>query len=421
MMKWLTSNLLPLSILAAICILVFVASFVRIRFVKPNWLLLGIGTVLLVAVGVGVIIVLRNPPGQIDVIDEKDLPGPNPEVAKTTLDRLRLAWNSQDVANWPASDTLAEVSEIAYQPPHQAEQSYQKLGFSTILPIVQGSMIGYIITGENVTVVAFRGTDFNEVSDWLANLDRSATETPHGEVHQGFYLAYQSMKSQVDAILQERDTTHLWVTGHSLGGALALLCAYDLEEVEKRTVNGVITFGQPMVARRKFATYIDSMLAGRYARFVNRNDLVPKVPPSHVACGSLVWFTDGGVKRSKLRQVMYSAEPRDGLPMAVRGEIKLAEESDEEAEITPLTDAEFEALQAKLKSETAAIESVPTERLPVEIELEKTKIGKTAVVEPNTEPRPMMAYQVKSTMLIDDHSMLLYHQKIRQLLGFNNP
>jgi hypothetical protein len=420
-MKWLTSNLLPLSILAAICILVFVASFVRIRFVKPNWILLGIGTVLLAAVGVGVIIVLRNPPGQIDVVDEQDLPGPIPEVAKTTLDRLRLIWNSQDVANWPASDTLAEVSEIAYQPPHQAERSYKKLGFSAILPIVQGSMIGYIMTGENVTVVAFRGTDFDEVSDWLANLDRSAIETPHGEVHQGFYLAYQSMKPQVDAILQERDTTYLWVTGHSLGGALALLCAYDLEAVEKRTVNGVFTFGQPMVARRKFANYIDSTLAGRYARFVNRNDLVPKVPPSHVACGSLVWFTDTGVKRSKIRQVMYSAEHADGLPMAVRGEIKLAEASDDEAEITPLTDAEFEALQVKLKSATAATESVPTERLPIASELKKTKLGKTAVVEPNTESGPKMAYQVKATPFIDDHSMVLYHQKIRQLLGFNNP
>ncbi|MFO0915927.1 MAG: lipase family protein [Pirellulales bacterium] len=391
-MKWLTSNLLPLSILAAICLIGFLATFVRVRFVKPNWIVFWIGAALVAVVVVGVVQLIRNPAGHVETVDEEEQDGPLPEIPKTALERLRLDWDSQDVANWSASETLADISEIAYQPPHEAERSYQALGFTKVMPVVQGSMIGYVITGEDVTVVAFRGTDFNEVSDWIANLGRSATDTPHGQVHKGFYFAYQSMKHQVDAILTERDTTRLWVTGHSLGGALALMCAYDLEDVEQRRLNGVITFGQPMVARQEFADYIDMLLIGRYARFVNREDIVPKVPPSHVACGSLVWFTDTGVKRSKIKRVLFGAGNPNEAPV---GDAQVGDAGgEEEAEIKPLTNAEFEALQAKLKAENAE-----PERLP--------------------EGTPIVTYQATASSLVDDHSMFLYLDKIRTLLGLN--
>lgn len=389
-MKWLTSNLLLLSVLAVICVIVFFASFVRVRFVKPNWIVFWIGAALLAVVVVGVVQVIRNPAGHVEIVDEEEHDGPLPEIPSTALERLRLDWNSQVVAHWSASETLADISEIAYQPPHEAKRLYEALGFTEVMPVVQGSMIGYVLTGEDVTVVAFRGTDFNEVSDWIANLGRSSTETPHGPVHRGFYLAYQSMKSQVDAILTERNTTHLWITGHSLGGALALVCAYDLEEVEQRHLNGIITFGQPMVARQQFADHIDTLLVGRYARFVNRDDIVPKVPPSHVACGSLVWFTDEGVKRSKIIEVAYGAANPDEAPVPV-GDAPVGD-AGEEAEIQPLTDAEFEALQAKLKAENAEAERLP-------------------------EGTPIMTYQATAASLIDDHSMWLYLDRIRTLLG----
>jgi hypothetical protein len=141
------------------------------------------------------------------------------------------------------------------------------------------------------------------------------------------------MKVQVVSILKERKTKYLWITGHSLGGALALKCAYDLVEVEQQQLNGVITFGQPMVARQKCGNYIDTLLAGRYARFVNRDDIVPKVPPSHVACGSLVWFTDQGLQRSKVKHKVLGAS-------APNGPLEHPERNlTDEAEITPLTEA----------------------------------------------------------------------------------
>jgi triacylglycerol lipase len=170
------------------------------------------------------------------------------------------------------------------------------------------------------------------------------------------------------------------------------MCAYDLEVVEQQHLNGIITFGQPMVARQQFADHIDIMLIGRYARFVNRDDIVPKVPPSHVACGSLVWFTDDGVKRSKIKRVLYGAANPDEAQAPV-GDAPVGDAGDE-AEIKPLTDAEFEALQAKLKAENAEAERLP-------------------------EGSPIVTYQATASSLVDDHSMWLYLDKIRTLLGLS--
>lgn len=373
-MKWLTSNLYLLAIIGGLLV---AGSVVRVRFVKPHWIAFGIGAVLLIAVAIGVVTVVRGTPGQEETVDEEQPDGPNPVLPDSAIERLRLAWDSEGPATWPAAETLAVLSDVAYLPPVEAQKQFRELGFPEFMPIVAGSMIGYVISGEDVTVIVFRGTDFAEVSDWIANLGRSATETPHGAIHSGFYDAYHSMKPQIDQILAERESGHLWVTGHSLGGALALVCTYDLVENEQRDVNGIITFGQPMVARRQLASYLDTMLIGRYARFVNGEDVVARIPPSHAPCGSLVWFTEDGVQRSKRRQAVYGAPgPEDVPPPA------------DESEIEPLTDEEFERLQAEMRAA----------REPTRL-LDGTPV-----------------YQMSSP-LIDDHAMSLYLENIRNLLG----
>src|SRR5207302_2009697 len=114
------------------------------------------------------------------------------------------------------------------------------------------------------------------------------------------------LKPQVVKILQARKAKHLWITGHSLGGALAVVCAQDLIENEKLELDGIITFGQPMVAKRPLALHLGSTLRGRYAHYVNGNDLVARVPPNFFHFGSLVWFTESGVRRSKVKIKAFS-------------------------------------------------------------------------------------------------------------------
>ena len=54
----------------------------------------------------------------------------------------------------------------------------------------------------------------------------------HAQVHHGFLSAYDSIRPQLltllDQVLEgEEQPWTLCLTGHSLGGALATLCAYD--------------------------------------------------------------------------------------------------------------------------------------------------------------------------------------------------
>ena len=340
-MDWVISNLLAIAIVGLGAI---IASFV-LRRRSLRKMLLCAGLALLAAAFAGAIYVVVSPPGREDT-DKEESDGPLPTVPKSTSEQLRLAWDSEGRASWPVAETLATISEVAYQPPVDAEKSYGDLGLTHVTPVVAGSMIGYVVSVEDVTVIAFRGTDSDEISDWIANLSQSAVDTPHGPIHKGFHNAYFSLKPQVVKILSERKPKHLWITGHSLGGALALVCAYDLIETEQVQIRGLVTFGQPMVARRDLAKYLNKTLLGRYARFVNKADVVARIPPSYTYCGSLVWFTDNGIERSQKKR-LYGAIDSDEVLI------------DEENELQPLTEEEFAQLQAELRAENSELERLP--------------------------------------------------------------
>lgn len=75
----------------------------------------------------------------------------------------------------------------------------------------------------------------------------------------------------------------LFITGHSLGGALgALFATRFLSNEGDMEPNGdrvsLVTFGQPQVGDATFADRMGQLLGNRYARVVNHNDVVPRVP-----------------------------------------------------------------------------------------------------------------------------------------------
>jgi hypothetical protein len=84
----------------------------------------------------------------------------------------------------------------------------------------------------------------------------------------------------------ESPQTPLFVTGHSLGGALAVLCTAMLHRTEPAlfaNLRGVYTYGQPMVGDGDFAATCEPF-AARTFRHVYHSDLVPRLPPR--------WTTD---------------------------------------------------------------------------------------------------------------------------------
>lgn len=111
----------------------------------------------------------------------------------------------------------------------------------------------------NATLVVFRGS--SNIQNWIVNIDavRSSYPLCSGcSVHSGFYSGYNLVSSAVKAAVQNLKAKYrgakLIVTGHSLGGSLAILCTADLKSIFG-TVDLTYTYGQPRVGNDKFAAW----------------------------------------------------------------------------------------------------------------------------------------------------------------------
>jgi triacylglycerol lipase len=144
-------------------------------------------------------------------------------------------------------------------------------------------------------ILVFKGT--KEARDWLVNLDAAKTLGPwRSRVHQGFWRALDSVWSAVSAALLAMERSRLdplWITGHSLGGALATLAAARFTE-ERRRVHAVWTFGSPRVGDRVFSREFRLRIP-RAIRFVNNEDLVARVPKfAYRHVGEKIYFDRHG-------------------------------------------------------------------------------------------------------------------------------
>ncbi len=197
--------------------------------------------------------------------------------------------------------SLAMASELAYRKQKYIEKTVidewnlQDFHFFN----VEG-LQGFSMSNSEIIVVAFRGTESDQIKDWVNNLDLDLVDGPlEGKVHSGFYTSLVKVWNEIkETITQQRANKpkSLWFTGHSLGGALATLAAAQLYN-EDYPVDGLYTFGQPRTGDQTFARNFDLEFKPYAFRFVNNNDTVTRIPPrllkySHV--GVLKYFTESG-------------------------------------------------------------------------------------------------------------------------------
>jgi hypothetical protein len=140
---------------------------------------------------------------------------------------------------------------------------------------------GAVLASPDLIVVVFRGTE--NLLDWRTNMRLAWTELQGGvKVHTGFFRAYQPIRTRlfgkVIALLAEKSRP-VYITGHSLGGALAVMATAELANHNEAGVRDSIaacyTFGCPKAGDGSFDQYVKVPLY----RITNGVDMVPAVPP----------------------------------------------------------------------------------------------------------------------------------------------
>ncbi|XP_075523826.1 uncharacterized protein LOC142556286 isoform X1 [Primulina tabacum] len=151
-------------------------------------------------------------------------------------------------------------------------------------------------------VIAFRGTEQTRWKDLLTDLmlvpaglnpERIGGDFKQEvQVHSGFLGAYDSVRTRLISLIKQAigyrgdslemlPKWHIYVTGHSLGGALATLLALELSSSQLSKCGAIsvtmYNFGSPRVGNKRFAEIYNEKVKDSW-RVVNHRDIIPTVP-----------------------------------------------------------------------------------------------------------------------------------------------
>lgn len=171
---------------------------------------------------------------------------------------------------------LAELSMISYNDETEARRAAEAIGFADAELFDNDGSQAYRFRNEHDCVVTCRGTEPDEWNDLKADANASmAVLEAVGKVHSGFNREVDDLWPLMENVLRGSDQP-VWFCGHSLGGAMATICAYRCKQssltADPRELH---TFGSPRVGCKR---YIRQALLEHY-RWVNNNDIVTRVPP----------------------------------------------------------------------------------------------------------------------------------------------
>ncbi len=172
---------------------------------------------------------------------------------------------------------FADLASVAYQSEAEIADLLQHKKFSlTRYRILPESQVSYFMGTNDLSktqLIAVRGT--SNVENAIVDIALKLKPDPHTglQLHAGFAYTAQQVYADIQPLLKKDYTLH--TTGHSLGGAVALILAKYLDSDVYR-VGQVITFGQPKVTNLAGAKSFEHL---NIMRVVTPLDLVPLVPP----------------------------------------------------------------------------------------------------------------------------------------------
>ena len=151
-----------------------------------------------------------------------------------------------------------------------------------------GGTQAILVSNDKFLVLAFRGTEATSVKDIKA--DAKAKKTPcntRGGIHAGFKEAFKKVEKDIQRKLNENQFggKPLFITGHSLGGALATIAAKKLCH-ENGGIAACYTFGAPRVGDEDWIADLKTPIY----RLVNAADCVTMLPPGDITIFAAAWI-----------------------------------------------------------------------------------------------------------------------------------
>jgi hypothetical protein len=236
-----------------------------------------------------------------------------PDAGFAPGNALAMAWLSQLAYETHLPDKIRTIGELWQLAEVQVVQQPAKTALTSALPL--SDTRGIIACKDEARIIAFAGTDPLNLLNWVSNFYLGQSTA---DAHAGFLAAAAAVWPQVGAAIEScmQERRPLFVTGHSLGAAIALATLDRARSDMRLDAAQVFVFGAPRVGRADFVARYNAAFGPTTYRLVHGRDIVPTVPFSelgfrHVgrflSCGSGTKFD-----LTKLVGALDSDEPSSG-------------------------------------------------------------------------------------------------------------
>jgi len=212
---------------------------------------------------------------------------------------------------------FAELSMIAYNDADEANRAAAAIGFPSSQFFDRDGAQGFFFENDNDAVIVCRGTEPNEWNDIKADANAATVlaETV-GRVHRGFKREVDDLWPMIETHMKSTPKSKTqWFAGHSLGGAMATICASRCFLSDKcPNPAELYTFGSPRVGNRRYVNYVTLT----HYRWVHNNDIVTRAPPPWIGyrhSGTEMYLDYNG----DLRQLDHLAKRADRWQGFLRG------------------------------------------------------------------------------------------------------
>ncbi len=193
---------------------------------------------------------------------------------------------------------MARASALAYLSRLEVSYRLDEWGYKLVEFFdVEGTQ-AYIAESDDAVIVAFRGTEPSKLKDLVADIKLRKIDVDGLRVHLGFHAALKQVSAQMAELMWNINTIdqkQLYMTGHSMGAALAALFSIRNYPCKPH----VYLYGCPRVFGRRAAKEYNYILGGNTWRFVNHRDIVSRIPSpwwNYRHVGRMVYFASDGTR-----------------------------------------------------------------------------------------------------------------------------